>query len=134
MKLHDLVGGRNRYWYLIVVHHGGDNPTIVTSTSATQSTATATTKARNAWASNTLVASGHCVLCLRDSTMHAIFGETPLYTFQTPLLAQQPTSLALVGDLGQMGISTKTMNHILDQVTMTTTNHQVPVSTLLIAV
>jgi hypothetical protein len=128
MKLPDLVGGRHRYWYRIVVH-GGDTTPASTSTATT----TATTAVHDAWASNTVVASGHRVVFLRGSTTHAVLGETPLYSFRTPPLAQQPTSLALVGDLGQTENSTKTMNHILDQVVTMTGNQVPPVSALLIA-
>jgi hypothetical protein len=136
MRLPDLVGGRHRYWYRIVVHGGDTTMTSATSATAAASTATATTTAHDAWASNTVVASGHRVVFLRGSTTHAVLGETPLYSFRTPPLAQQPTSLALVGDLGQTENSTKTMNHILDQTTRITTmtgNQVPPVSALLIA-
>ena len=41
-------------------------------------------------------------------------GETPSYEFSTPPLYGHPTSIALVGDLGQTKNSTRTMARILD--------------------
>ena len=42
-----------------------------------------------------------------------VIGETPLYEFTTPPLYGTPTSIALVGDLGQTKNSTRTMARIL---------------------
>lgn len=41
-----------------------------------------------------------------------VLGDTPKFSLTTPPVAHQPTSLALVGDLGQTENSTKTMHHI----------------------
>jgi len=43
-----------------------------------------------------------------------LLGETPSYEFTTPPLYGKPTSIALVGDLGQTKNSTRTMARILD--------------------
>ena len=51
------------------------------------------------------------------SSSHKTVGITPTYHFTTPPLYGQPTSLALVGDLGQTSNSTKTMNRILQKAT-----------------
>lgn len=49
---------------------------------------------------------------LRGSSS-SLLGKTPVYSFITPPLPNTPTSVALVGDLGQTKNSTKTMEHIL---------------------
>ena len=58
-----------------------------------------------------------------------LVGESPWATFSTPPRIDSPCTLALVGDLGQTGNSTKTMNHILTA----TQNPNEPVSTVLMA-
>ncbi|VEU34991.1 unnamed protein product [Pseudo-nitzschia multistriata] len=49
-----------------------------------------------------------------DAAATVVVGETPVYEFTTPPLYGQPTSIALVGDLGQTKNSTRTMARILD--------------------
>jgi hypothetical protein len=56
-------------------------------------------------------------------------GETPAYAFRTAPRIGSPTTIALIGDLGQTGNSTRTMNHILSA----TQASIYPVSTFLIA-
>jgi hypothetical protein len=57
-------------------------------------------------------------------------GETPAYTFRTAPRIGSPTTIALIGDLGQTGNSTRTMNNILSA---TTQAGPYPVSSFLIA-
>jgi hypothetical protein len=103
-KLEHLVAGRERYWYRIVVHETL-LPTIP-------------------------LVSNHHTVFLRGT--QARVGETPVYSFVTPPLPHMPTSLALVGDLGQTENSTKTMHHIL-KATQVYAGDVPPVSALLIA-
>lgn len=63
-------------------------------------------------------------------TMSQLLGSTRTYTFMTPPVANQPTSLALVGDLGQTENSTKTMHRIYEA---TKSDASIPVSGLVIA-
>ena len=78
---------------------------------------------------------------LRGSSGYFL-GETRTFTFSTPPLSGAPTSLALVGDLGQTRNSTRTIFEIFQSTlfgttTTTTTNDESPppppVSQLLIA-
>jgi hypothetical protein len=74
---------------------------------------------------------------LRKNQQHqmpsTILGETPSsYPFWTTPTYDQPTSLALVGDLGQTENSTKTMHHIY-QAAHVLNGTNPPVSALLIA-
>jgi hypothetical protein len=65
-----------------------------------------------------------------SSSTSQLVGSTRTYTFLTPPVANQPTSLALVGDLGQTENSTKTMNRIYQA---TKSDSPIPVSGLVIA-
>ena len=69
----------------------------------------------------------------RPRRLGVVRSETSVYVFSTPPLPHSPTSLALVGDLGQTENSTKTMMHIWGATQETRYLSSVPVSQLLIA-
>jgi hypothetical protein len=69
---------------------------------------------------------------LRGTRAQRVIGRTPSYTFLTPPLPGAPTTLALVGDLGQTNNSRATMFHIWRAATDTPLNDH-PVSNVLIA-
>jgi hypothetical protein len=83
VELPTLEAGQIQYWYKIIVKMQG---------------ITVTASSMNARA-------------LRASAERKV-GETPTYRFTTPPLPGRPTSLALVGDLGQTTNSARTMMHI----------------------
>ena len=104
MELSNLVAGLEEYWYRIQI----DRDLSVTSMFNNQS-------------------------YLRRYFLRGRerrIGETPTYQLRTPPLPGSPTSLALVGDIGQTENSTKTMNHILRAANAPVPH---PVSALLIA-
>ena len=105
VELPSLEAGLELYWYRILVTQTDDNVVFTASTTTPR--------------------------LLRGVVHGSRVGETNTYRFRTPPLPSSPTSIALVGDLGQTENSTRTMMHIwrasLDK---TTTN---PISHLLIA-
>ena len=70
---------------------------------------------------------------LRGSSAQRIVGQTPSYNFLTPPLPGAPTTLALVGDLGQTNNSRATMFHIWRAATSDSPLNNHPVSHVLIA-
>ena len=112
-KLEHLVAGGERYWYRIVIHQKEVLEQFPASSNVPL-----------------LVLSGNLHASLRGT--QSLVGQTPVYSFVTPPLSHQPTSLALVGDLGQTENSTKTMHHILKAI-QESAGDVPPVSALLIA-
>jgi hypothetical protein len=105
VQLPGLTAGFENYWYRIQVDQDNHSPLIPLSSSLR-------------------------LFFLRSANVR--IGETPTYNFRTPPLPGSPTTLALVGDIGQTENSTKTMNHILRATTtFMPGNH--PVSAILIA-
>jgi hypothetical protein len=84
VSLPNLKGGLERYWYRVVVEDRNQEHKSLGTTRR--------------------------LFSLRGR-QHLV-GETPPYVFWTPPLPNTPTSLALVGDLGQTENSTRTMGHI----------------------
>ena len=100
VPLSNLKAGNARYWYQIEVEEQPD-------------LSTANVKKERK---------------LRKGTR--IVATTPILYFRTPPSPGNPTSIALVGDLGQTINSTKTMAHILDATNAISNRH--PVSMVMI--
>jgi hypothetical protein len=103
IQLPDLVAGLERYWYRIQIDQDEEVDFL---------------------ASDLLVR----FFFLRG--MQGRLGQTPDYSFRTAPQLGSPTSLALVGDIGQTDNSTKTMHHIMNAVQARVPH---PVSAVLIA-
>ena len=103
MEIPDLWAGLEKYWYRIQIDQDEAADMISSSDSSLR------------W----------FFLRGRQSRL----GETPAYAFRTAPRIGSPTTIALIGDLGQTVNSTRTMNHILSA----TQAGLHPVSTFLIA-
>jgi hypothetical protein len=115
-ELPNLKAGNERYWYRIVVEQQQPSQQQHPSTD---------TDTRGAAKDDKLV---H----LRGTSAQRVAGRTPPYVFLTPPLPGAPTTLALVGDLGQTNNSRATMFHIWRAATDMPLNDH-PVSNVLIA-
>ena len=103
MQLPDLVAGLERYWYRIQIDQDEEAD---------------------------LLSSDLRVRHFFLRGMQGRLGQTPDYSFRTAPHLGSPTSLALVGDIGQTDNSTKTMHHIMNAVQARVPH---PVSAVLIA-
>lgn len=84
VELPNLEAGRTQYWYRVEVEEAGPSTNVRTAR------------------------------YLRETIDPVVVvASTPTLTFQTPPSRGTPTTLAFLGDLGQTGNSTKTMNYIL---------------------
>jgi hypothetical protein len=120
IPISNLTGGLKTYWYRIIVTEG-----------------TAFRHCQNS------ILRGKTVSTQRRSLRGSggyYLGETKTYTFQTPPLPGQPTTLALVGDLGQTINSARTLFSIYKStvdlkgsITRSSDDDVPPVSQLLIA-
>lgn len=108
-----LRAGLLKYWYRIIVVEGDQ----------TKQTLQTTTTAR--------VGSAMTHRSLRGSGGYYL-GETKTYTFSTPPLPGSPTTLALVGDIGQTANSFRTLIDIY-KATASSLSDALPVSQILIA-
>lgn len=103
VTLSDLKAGRETYWYRIMVY--------TWDTNAFPDQSTASRQPYNAHA--LAVSPEQDILWARKRKVTSLLvGESKVQVLMTPPLLHQPTSLALVGDLGQTENSTKTMHHI----------------------
>jgi len=116
--LKNLVAGRQRYWYSIevellerLVHSEPFFPPLAPLEgwfSSRRSTVDRRLSFRGSYSRNAMGER-------EEQTITVVkLGETPSYEFTTPPLYGDPTSIALVGDLGQTKNSTRTMARILD--------------------
>jgi hypothetical protein len=103
-ELPHLKAGNERYWYRIVVEQQPSQQE-----------------------------SDDNVFHLRGTSAQRVLGRTPFYTFLTPPVPGAPTTLALVGDLGQTNNSRATMFHIWRAATSDSPLNDHPVSHVLIA-
>ena len=128
--LKDLEAGKQRYWYNIQVEFVNKGLVISTDSSSPQPFFPPLMKPMDCWYTAEypmitrlfLRGSYHINRRLnRPQTQQSweqeigvvLLGETPSYEFTTPPLYGTPTSIALVGDLGQTRNSTRTMARIL---------------------
>ena len=116
--LKNLVAGRQRYWYSIqvellegLVHSEPFFPPLAPLQGWITSRPPTSGRRLSFRGSYSGKAMGG-----REEQRMAVakLGETPSYEFTTPPLYGEPTSIALVGDLGQTKNSTRTMARILD--------------------
>jgi hypothetical protein len=108
-ELPHLKAGNKRYWYRIVVEQQPSSQSQQPSQSDDK------------------------LVHLRGTSARRVLGQTPSYTFLTPPLPGAPTTLALVGDLGQTNNSRATMFHIWRAATSDSPLNNHPVSHVLIA-
>ena len=156
MVLPNLEAGKIQYWYRLVMIQPPSSVASPSSESNTKHetfTSTGTTKIVDQTVLEDYILStlflttnknGTSSSTLRGTTRNGkgsttamdVVGETPSYSFITTPHAGQPTSLALVGDLGQTENSTRTMHHIYEATTTLSSNSTdigPPISALLIA-
>jgi Calcineurin-like phosphoesterase len=96
IPMKQLVGGLQTYWYRIIVTERNDCPNYIKQRNLHLPITSQPQQQRRS---------------LRGSNGYYL-GETKIYTFLTPPVPGQATSLALVGDLGQTMNSAQTIYHI----------------------
>lgn len=132
--LKDLVAGKQRYWYNIQVESVQPNEIVseisspkpffpplmkpISSWHTTQHPLTGRYFMRGGYQYARELGQPHRTKSFEEQEeVVVLLGETPSYEFTTPPLYGAPTSIALVGDLGQTVNSTRTMARILGAAT-----------------
>jgi hypothetical protein len=117
VKVPNLSMGREKYHYRIVVL--GNVPNVARPDRVPQSTRSLLrgASAATAWWHRQVipVAIGHCESIHTGQRTNGsnIIGLSPKYEFHTPPALGEPSTLAIVGDLGQTAHSQRTLDHII---------------------
>lgn len=113
MELPDLQAGLQDYWYRIVLRLDHAPSSSVPS--------------------RAFLLTSRSLQVIGGRPVHSLVGETNVYRFLTPPLPNEPTHIALLGDLGQTVNSSKTLAHIWQETEKQSGSSTPPVSHLLIA-
>jgi Calcineurin-like phosphoesterase/Iron/zinc purple acid phosphatase-like protein C len=109
----NLQAGMERYWYRIIILDQGEEDEDENAKSIIAATFLQSTAGAAATASATTTSTSRRLGESKEHRHITLLGQTETHSFWTPPLPGRPTTLALVGDLGQTINSTKTMAHIL---------------------